>query len=321
MAMVVIGEAVVDFLPDPERPGSFRPLPGGSPLNVATGLARLGAPAAYLWALSSDLFGDLFRRHLGEAGVDLSLTATADRPSTLAFVAMREGQPAYAFFDEGSAGRMFDPAAVSLPEETALVHAGSYVLACEPVGASIERCLRAARGRGISVSLDVNVRKSLVADPEAYRARLKRLFRLANIVKASEEDIFWLAPGTAPEEFAAQRLADGAELAVVTLGGEGALLAAGHHRLRVAAPAIAFVDAVGAGDAFMAALLGGLFRRGLLGLTEVAAETDLLAVLDEAVAAGGIACSRAGADPPTRAELDAFVESWRAGGPGDSLGP
>jgi fructokinase len=209
---------------------------------------------------------------------------------------------------------------VALPEETALVHAGSYVVACEPVGGSIERCLQAARGRGISVSLDVNVRKSLVADPVAYRARLKRLFRLATIVKASEEDILWLAPGTAPEDFAAERLADGAELAVVTLGGEGALLAAGGHRLRIAAPPIAFVDAVGAGDAFMSALLGGLFRRGLLGLTEVAAEADLLAALEEAVAAGAIACSRAGADPPTRAELIGFLDGWRAARPGDSLG-
>lgn len=317
MAIIVVGEAVVDFLPGPD--GSFRPLPGGSPLNVAVGLARLGAPAAYLWALSSDLFGDLFRRHLEASGVDLSLAVTVDRPSTLAFVVMRDGQPAYAFFDEGSAGRLFDPAAVALPGDTVLVHAGSYVVACEPVGGAIERCLAAAKARGIAVSLDVNIRKTLVADPDAYRARLARLFRLATIVKLSEEDIAWLTPGTSADEFAAARLADGAALAVVTLGAAGALLAAGLHRLRLEAPKIAFVDAVGAGDAFMSALLCGLFRRGLVGLTEVASEADLLAVLEEAVAAGAIACSRAGADPPSRAELDAFVERWRMGGPGASL--
>jgi fructokinase len=306
MMILCCGEALIDFLPRTGADGKvlFEPCVGGSIYNVAIALGRLGVAAGYFGGLSSDLFGEMLRDGLRRSGVDFSLVPQSDLPSTLAFVKLENGNARYAFFDEGSAGRMLTSADLPvLPPSIKALHFGSFSLASEPCGSAYEALMTRERGRVIA--LDPNVRPTLIGDRKAYMERLGRCVAMADIVKLSEDDLLWLAPDTSFEAFAADWLARGAKLVVLTRGGGGASAISANVSVSVRAKPITVADTVGAGDTFSAALLASLDEAGQLAKDRIAALTKdrLVAALDFASRAAAIAVSRPGADPPWRREL------------------
>jgi fructokinase len=308
--VAVAGEALVDFVPAGE-PGVFRAAPGGSPANVAVGLARLEVPTRLLARIADDLLGHRLRAHLDGNGVDLSFAVRAAEPTSLAIVAVGpDGVVEYDFRVEGTADWQWrdHELAGALDGQVVAIHAGSLALTMPPGADALQRLLAQAR-QAMTVTYDPNCRPLLMGSPDAVRGRIENLVALADVVKASADDLAWLLPDRPPEQVAEAWLARGPSMVVITLGPAG-LVAATRQAgvLRRPGRAVEVVDTVGAGDACMAALLGGLHRRDLLGghrrpaLQALDAAT-LTELADEAVLAAAITCTRPGADPPTADEL------------------
>jgi fructokinase len=308
--VAVAGEALVDFVPA-GADGVFRAAPGGSPANVAVGLARLEVPTRLLARIADDLLGHRLRGHLDANGVDLSFAVRADEPTSLAIVAVGpDGVVEYDFRVEGTADWQWREAEVAgaLDGPVVAVHAGSLALTMPPGADVLQRLLAGARP-AMTVSYDPNCRPLLMGSPGAVRGRIESLVALADVVKASADDLAWLLPDQPPEQVAEAWLAMGPALVVITLGPAG-LLAATRQTgvLRRPGRSVEVADTVGAGDACMAALLAGLHRRDLLGAARRPAlqaldDATVTALADEAVLAAAITCTRPGADPPTAAEL------------------
>lgn len=302
----VIGEALIDLevpAADARHPVAH---PGGSPMNVAVTLGRLGSETAFLGRLSSDSFGRLLRTHLGESKVDLRWSVDAEEPTSLAIVSVSpSGSATYAFHVDGTADWQWRT--TELPADPGLdaVHAGSLALAVEPGGPVVEGWL-AKLSNGTTISLDPNVRPALLGDRAAYRDRLERWLDFSAIVKVSDEDLEWIWPGAAPSDLASDWIAKGRKLVIVTRGGEGSLVWAGGESFAVPAARADMVDTVGAGDSFSGALLHWLDRNGRLrpeGLARLTAAEAREAV-GFAAKVAAITCSRAGANPPWKDELD-----------------
>jgi fructokinase len=302
--IAVIGEAVADAFPK-ARPGGRGVLdlevrPGGSPVNTAVALSRLGVPTGFLGRLADGPFGDLIRDHLKSSRVDLTDSVRAMEPATLAITALDSlGQATYDFYAEGTADWQWTQAELAQrrPHGVRCVHAGSLALIREPGGPLIEDLLTELRPTA-TISIDPNVRPRVVA-PEAYRARLDRWTGLADIFRMSDEDFHHLCPDTELEEACDRWHDNGVRLVIVTLGSEGAFASLDGTRLTVPSPEIAIVDTVGAGDAFTAGLLYWLDTNGSLGGRLDRLSTDQL---HQAMAcATNIAaetCKVPGADPP-----------------------
>lgn len=302
-AVVVAGDAFVDLTSTTSADGgpAYEPHPGGSCLNVAVGLGRLGVPTALLARVSDDGFGELLRAHLAGSGVADDLLLPCTEPTGLSVADVREGVAAYRFYNEGTADRGLRPehlAGVTLPEGAAL-HVGSVALAYEPQAGTLTGLLEAEAGRRL-VSLDPNVRPSVIPDRDRYLERLAGWVALSDVVKVSDEDLAWLHPGEPVEDVARRWLDAGAGLVLVTSGASGAWAATSAAEARLATPRVTVVDTVGAGDAFMAATLAFLHRTGRLDQRAVRdlATDDLRALLDLAVRVAADTCTRAGAEPP-----------------------
>ena len=304
--IAVVGEALVDFVPA-GRQGLFEAAPGGSPANVAVGLARLQVPVRLLARIADDLLGHRIRAHLAGNGVDLSCAVRATEPTSLAIVAVgRDGVVEYDFRVQGTADWQWrdEELTGALDGGVVALHSGSLALTMPPGADALLRLLARAR-EVMTVSYDPNCRPLLMGAPDAVRGGVEALVGLADVVKASSDDLAWLLPGRAPEQVAEAWLAKGPAIVVVTLGPAGAVAAARQAGvLRRPGRAVEVVDTVGAGDACMSALLAGLHRRDLLGAERRgdlrAVTTDTLSeLLDEAILAAAITCTRHGADPPT----------------------
>ena len=307
--IISCGEALIDFLPRTDAAGeaAFRPFPGGSLFNVAIALGRLGVPAGFFSGLSSDFFGDLLRAALAKSGVDVSLVNHSDRPTTLAFVTLVDGQARYAFFDEGSAGRMLTEIDLpALPATVTALHFGSFSLAAEPCGSAFEALLQREHKSRV-ISLDANIRPTLIKNRDGYLARFERLVSMSDIVKLSEEDLAWLSPGAGFEKIAQGWLKRGAKLVILTKGSQGATAVSRRGSLWVPSVVVKVADTIGAGDTFTAGVLARLDGHGLLTKKAVAALSD--AEIEDALAfaakAAAITVSRPGADPPWAAEIAA----------------
>lgn len=305
--IVSCGEALIDFLPRTGADGSpvFQPAAGGSPMNVAVAVARLGAKAGYFGGLSTDFFGDILRQALTDSGVDLSFVANVERPTTLAFVKLDNGNARYAFFDENSAERMLTVADLpAFPKTVAALHFGSFSLAAEPCGSALEALMQREQNNRV-ISLDPNIRPTLVHNRDGYLARLDRLVAMADIARLSEDDLAWIAPGTDYEALARRWLGRGARLVILTRGGEGATAISAHHAVSVPGIATKVVDTVGAGDTFTAGLLARLDALGLLTKAAIARldREKLTDVLTFATKAAAVTVSRAGANPPWLKEI------------------
>lgn len=303
------GEALIDMLPRKTEGGesAFAPYPGGAVFNTAIALARLGAPVSFFTGLSDDLFGERLSRVLTVNGVGHGLAARSSRPTTLAFVSLTGGQASYTFYDENTAGRMLSPADLpAIPEDCAAGFFGGISLAVEPCAEAYVALAERMSASGRLVMLDPNVRAGFVADADRYRARMERLFTLADVVKVSDEDLRWLLGDGDLGALAEAVRARGPAVVLVTQGAEGVTAYSGGEPLHMPAPKAEVVDTVGAGDTFNAGFLAGLHDADLLSADAVRdglPEAALRAALDLGVRAAAVTVSRAGANPPTRADL------------------
>jgi fructokinase len=322
----VIGEALVDLVPK-RGTGDYRASLGGSPFNVAVGLARLGNPTALMARLSDDGFGQMLRAAAQSEGIDLSAAPRAPEHTTLAIATVDDaGQVAYDFYLEGTADWQWTADELrDVPAGSEVVHFGSIAAWTPPGCERIDEFIRDVRARGgVLISYDPNIRPGIVGPRRAAVELVERSVRCAHVVKASREDIAWLYPDRSADDVAAHWTELGAVLVVLTDGANGA---SAHRRgeapLRRPGRRVAVVDTIGAGDAFAAGLLTGLIRRCLhvgpaLAAIDAAALVD---VVDEAVLVSAITCERAGADPPRLHELhlhatsaDGGRDALRAGG-------
>ena len=303
------GEALIDMIPEPTVSGSegFVPHAGGAVFNTAIALGRLGVPTGMLTGMSSDMFGQQLRAGLDAAHVDSTHVITSDRPTTLAFVQLRDGQASYSFFDENSAGRMLAPSDMpALSEDISALYFGGISLACEP-GANAYAALLANEGSRRAVMLDPNIRTGFVEDPTRYRERLDRMIAASDVVKISDEDLDWITPGPLSLDAKARALQElGPKLVILTRGDEGAtgFLNSGEV-VHAPAETAKVIDTVGAGDTFNAGVLAKLSEREVLRkdrLVSLAPE-----FVEEALQFGArvaaVTVSRAGANPPWVEEL------------------
>jgi len=296
------GEALIDMLPRETASGenAFAPHAGGAVFNTAIALGRLGAPVQFFSGLSSDIFGTILQDQLRASGVDASVAAVSDRPTTLAFVTLTNGHASYAFYDENTAGRMLTPADLPDTQANALFF-GGISLVVEPCAAAYEALMLREASRAVTM-IDPNIRPGFIKDEAAYRARLDRMLAVADIIKTSDEDLAWL---TGSDDAAALRAKTGAAIVLLTRGADGVTVVTKDASFDVPAVKADVVDTVGAGDTFSAGFLANLEAQGLLTKSAIAgAGQD---ALTRATAFGArvaaITVSRAGANPPWASEL------------------
>lgn len=302
------GEALIDMLPRTSTQGEacFAPYAGGAVFNTAIALGRLGAPSAFFSGVSNDMLGEILADTLTASRVDTRYLARSDRPTTVAFVKLVNGQATYAFYDEATAGRML--AEVDLPELPAGVSTlflGGISLVNDPAASTYEALQ--ARECGTRVTMvDPNIRPGFIAGKEvAYRSRIGRMLARADIVKLSDEDLHWLEGQGDLTELARGILARGPKVVFITEGAKGARAVTMTQDIFVAAQKVAVVDTVGAGDTFNAGVLAALNQAGALTKAGIAALSD--STLSEALSLGtraaAVTVSRAGANPPWAHEL------------------
>jgi fructokinase len=302
------GEALIDMLPRTSTAGEacFAPYAGGAVFNTAIALGRLGAPSAFFSGVSTDMLGEILADTLTASKVDTRFLARSDRPTTVAFVKLVNGQATYAFYDEGTAGRMLSTDQLpELPAEVSTLFLGGISLVNDPAASTYE-ALQARDCRTRVTMVDPNIRPGFIAGKEAeYRARIERMVARADIVKLSDEDLHWLE---GPGELAALArgiVSKGPKVVFITEGAKGARAVTARQDRFVAATPVAVVDTVGAGDTFNAGVLAAFHRAGVLTKAGVAALDD--ATLDAALSLGtraaAVTVSRAGANPPWAHEL------------------
>lgn len=308
--IVVGGECLIDMVEREDEGGgqTFLALPGGSPFNVALAAGRLGLPVSFLSRQSTDEFGRRLTAALVASEVDLSLCPKTDQPSTLAIAGLdpeRNGAR-YLFYTEGTAGVSLseDELPATLPAGVQALHVGSFSLTMEPIASALEALVKREAGERV-ISIDPNIRPMLMQDPELARERLRALLPRADILKLSDEDLDWLEPGKDEEEFAFEMVMQGVSLVLLTRGGEGASARGARGACDLPGCELELVDSIGAGDTFMAATLAWLAENDALtkgALKELTGE-QMEGLLSFAITAAGVTCTRAGCDPPWRAEL------------------
>ncbi|MEM1386812.1 MAG: carbohydrate kinase [Pseudomonadota bacterium] len=296
------GEALIDMLPQTGEGDqtSYAPHAGGAVFNTAVALGRLGVPAGFYCALSDDMFGAQLRQVLEESRVDLRYAPAVDRPCTLAFVQLVDGQAHYLFYDVGSALRMMTPDALpALEADVEGLFFGCISLVGEPCGSAFEALMQREEGRRLMV-IDPNIRTSFISDETAFRARMSRMIAMADIVKVSDEDLHWLEGEGTVSALAHGILQKGPRLVLVTEGARGAHGYSAHARAFVPANQVRVADTIGAGDTFNAGALDALRQMSAL-TKEAIGDLDaagIETVLKRGVDAAAITVSRAGANPP-----------------------
>lgn len=301
------GEALIDMLPRQSAAGAscFQPFSGGAVFNTAIALARLGAPSGLFTGISNDLFGAQLVKSLEDSGVATGYAPRSDRPTTLAFVELVNGQARYAFYDENTAGRMLAVADIpQIPDEIRTLFFGGISLVVEPCASTYEH-LMLSTGPDRVKMIDPNIRPGFIKDEAAYRARLERMIAAADIVKLSDEDLHWLICPGETADLAADVLAKGPKLVCITEGAAGAWGITANHQVFVPATKVTPVDTVGAGDTFNAGLLAALHDAGVLTPAGVASldEATLTMAVGLATRAAAVTVSREGANPPWRHEM------------------
>jgi fructokinase len=302
---VVVGEALVDLVGN-QGSRTLTAHPGGSPANVALGLARLGNDVTLTTRLGRDAFGEMITAHLRASGVRVAGGPDEDARTSLAVATLSGGHATYDFRIEWDLGDL-----APLSPEARCLHTGSLATALLPGAARVTDLLAQERQRRqVTISYDPNVRPALLGSREGARPDIERLVGLSDVVKVSDEDLRWLYPGRPDEDVARRWLSLGPALVVVTRGAHGIFAVTADVALQRPADAIELVDTVGAGDSFTSGLLDGLGRMNLLGGSRRQAlaamdESTLAGVLDAAGLVAAMTCSRPGADPPTRAEVEA----------------
>ncbi|MCQ1573513.1 carbohydrate kinase [Neorhizobium galegae] len=301
------GEALIDMLPRDTTLGEkgFAPYAGGAIFNTAIALGRLGQPTAFFTGISDDLMGDVLRDTLAKSGVNYSLAAVSSRPTTIAFVKLVNGQATYAFYDEGTAGRMITEADLpALGDDCEAMHFGAISLIPEPCGATYE-ALMAREYRKRVISFDPNIRPGFIKDKPKHVDRVRRMAAMSDIIKFSDEDLDWFGMQGDHDTLAGHWLEQGARLVVLTRGADGATGYTKNFKVSVPSERVTVVDTVGAGDTFDAGILASLKMQGLLTKPQVAnlAEDQVASALALGAKAAAVTVSRAGANPPFAHEI------------------
>jgi fructokinase len=296
--VLVLGEALVDIVRSADGDREF---PGGSPLNVAFGLARLGIRTTLQTRFGRDARGELLRRHLTGAGVELwPGSDEAARTSTAIANLGADGAARYEF------DIAWDVEPIGAPAGFAAVHAGSIAAFLEPGATAVRSTLAAASGSAL-VTFDPNIRPALVGSRESALAAFEQTVGLADVVKLSDEDAEWLYPGSAADAVLQRVLDLGAGMAVCTLGARGARLRTRESAVSVPAIPVTVADTIGAGDSFMSCLIAELLKRAPG--PDALDPAELTALGEAAVLAAAITVGRPGAQPPTAAELAAAAHA------------
>ena len=299
--IVVAGEALVDLIARPD--GTIAAVPGGGPYNAARAIGRLGVPVAWAGCLSSDRFGRALEAGLTADGVALDLVQRTDLPTTLALAELdASGAATYRFYTDGTSAPALlpGPLAGGVPSATRALHVGTLGLVLEPIAATL-MALVAALPDDVLLLVDPNCRPSTVRDPAAYRSRIAHVLARADVVKVSVEDLTFLRPGEDLATGVAWLVALGPRVVLVTDGGGAVRVVTDGAATNVDVPPIEVVDTVGAGDTFGGAALAILVHDGVTRATLDAGAATRAARFGAVAAA--VACTRAGANPPTLAEL------------------
>lgn len=312
--IICCGEALIDFVPLPDLP-AYQPCPGGSVFNIAVGLGRLEMPVGFFCKLSTDYFGDLLSNYLADNGVDCSLCIREDGPTTLAFVSLPEGgndEPRYMFYANDTVDRLLHEKELpKIPDAVNVLHFGSISLVMEP-GASTLTTLMQRESEQRIISLDPNVRPGLISDRDAYRQNFELWITHTDILRLSQVDLDYLYPNGERDQIIKRWFDMGVGLCILTLGSDGAIGYTAAEKTAVSpAPKITVADTVGAGDSFLAAALAYLYQIGKLNQKEQIqelSEAELASCLTYAGQAAAINCSRQGANPPYKHEMEAHYE-------------
>lgn len=300
---MVLGEALVDLL-DGECDGQpvYRQMVGGAPLNVAVGVARLGSPVEFVGSLGDDPLAGRIRVLLATAGVGQRGVIEVAAPTTLAVATFDGAEPEFRFYGTPPSYGLFGPDDLDpdLVVGAAVLYCGSIALLCPPLLAAARRAWSLARGLRV---FDPNVRPRLLADAAALaelRAVVEEFAGTADLVKLSAADAQVLYGHASPEHTAAHLRAAGATAVVVTCGSRGAVVASGDATATVPAPAVRAIDATGAGDSVMSALIHRLLAGGVP--RDPAGWRDRVAF---ALSVAGLVCERPGGAVamPTLAEV------------------
>ena len=305
---IVCGEALFDVFAtgDTATGMAFDGRIGGSPFNVALGLARLGQPVGFFGGIGTGFAGERLMRALADEGIVADAVARIDAPTTLSLIGLdAQGVPSYAFYGHEAADRLVRPEHLAaIPAQASAFHFGSYAMVVQPVGAT-QRALVEREHRRSVISYDPNIRTNVEPDLDIWRATLQWMQPRTHLLKVSDEDLELLYPGRPFEDFAGAALAAGTTLVVVTRGGKGSVAFHAAGRAAAEPVPVVVIDTVGAGDTFQAALLTWLAEHGAMTAAGIAA-LDLSAISDAlrfATRAAAITCGRRGADLPRRNEL------------------
>jgi fructokinase len=318
MTVAVLGEALIDFIVGDD--GSYRAHLGGSPFNFAIGLARQGIDVSYLSPFSDDTFGDQLHAHVLREGVQVPGARRSRWPTSLALVTLDENSaPTYRLYREGVADKDFsyDEIVSGLPEGLRVFHTGSLAITPSQLP-KIRRIVDLMHELEVVVSVDINIRLRGSLDTRAYLSGVRSLLSVADIVKASDEDLLALELADTPRKSAERAFAKmDSGMLVLTEGSTGAVIYTRHGSIEKESYAVeTLADTVGAGDTFHSALLASMLRSGALEDGPGDYDPGLLAeALDFACAAAAINVSRKGCSPPTRAEVEAFIAAARPGSP------
>jgi len=309
---LVCGEALFDFFSQPDSSGQsnklgFQAIAGGSPFNVAVGLRRLGVEAGFFAGISTDYLGRRLVTVLEEEGVRDDFLVHIDAPTTLAMVAVgADGSPHYSFRGEGCADRLLNVEHLPVLEDSVRgLHVGSFSLVVQPVADALLTLVRRESGKRL-ITFDPNVRLNPAPSIELWRSQVSKFAEHAHIIKVSDEDLSLLYPDRDAESVAKGWLKDNCQLVIMTRGRQGAsIFTRDNGNWSVPAREVITADTVGAGDTFQAALITFLTERGLdtpPSLPGLDRDT-LTEMLNFAVAAAAVTCTRVGPDLPYRNQV------------------
>lgn len=306
--ILVGGENLMDMIQTGHQNENclFEAVPGGSPYNLAMAAGRQGVSVGYLTPISQDSNGDQLAQKLIGSNV-LLCGSRSPAPTSLAMVNIENGVPSYAFYREGTAERQVDLDELSrnLTDQASIFHIGSLGLTGGEDAVAWEAFAKRAKDQGVKVSLDPNVRASLIHDPSAYRARIERMMALADILKLSDEDLEWLYEGADQEQALTEMLSHtNAEVIVLTKGGEGSSIwHEGSWHDMPSQPLKQLSDTVGAGDTFMASMLVWLTQNADIEQLDSLSLSQKKDMQTYAGKAAALNCERQGCNPPWSSEL------------------
>lgn len=308
--VVVIGESLVDIIGDPRQPEAVQVHPGGSPLNMAVGAARLGLQTSLVTHFAADRHGLLIGEHLRSNGVHVINNGGTSPTSTALATLGPDGAADYTFsvtWDVSNASLQ----ALAAIRDSTHIHTGSIATVLPPGDQATLGLVRAAGGHA-TISYDPNCRPAISPNAAAARRQAERFVAASDVVKASDEDLRWLYPDRNPEETLAVWLGLGPAIVALTRGASGPVMLSRQGRVELAAEPIAVADTVGAGDSYMAALVSGLSQLGALGgggrrRLEGLTLAELQAVAAYANRAAAVTCSRPGANLPGKDELGSLT--------------